>query len=255
MLLCYHDSMTEFPILYEDGNIVAISKPAGVVVHPDHQYKEGTVVDWLRHRYPGIESVGENSTRPGVVHRLDKDTSGVLVLAKTETAHRFLKEAFQKGEVQKTYLALVQGRVREEHGVIDAPIARSTKHFEKRVVGGKQGREREAITYYKVTERFPHLEAEPPSDSYTLLEVSPKTGRTHQIRSHLAFLGNPIVCDKLYSGKRYVCPHRLHPQFLHASALELTLPSGGRVRIEADLPPDLEKYLGILRSSSVEKTR
>jgi len=239
MPLCYHDSMAEFPILYEDGDIVAISKPAGVVVHPDHQYKEGTVVDWLRCRYPGIENVGENVTRPGVVHRLDKDTSGVLVLVKTEAAHRFLKEAFQKGEIQKTYLALVLGRVREEHGVIDAPIARSTKHFEKRVVGGKQGREREAITEYRIREHF--------GEAYTLLEVRPRTGRTHQIRSHLAFLGNPVVCDKLYSGKRYICPHGLGRQFLHASSLELTLPSGGRVRIEADLPPDLERCLKELR--------
>ena len=240
MPLCYHDSMAEFPILYEDGDIVAISKPAGVVVHPDHQYKEGTVVDWMLRRYPGIESVGENATRPGVVHRLDKDTSGVLVLVKTEAAHRFLKEAFQKGEIQKTYLALVLGRVREEHGVIDAPIARSTKHFEKRVVGGKQGREREAITEYRVCERF--------GEVYTFLEVHPRTGRTHQIRSHLAFLGNPVVCDKLYSGKRYVCPHGLERQFLHASSLELTLPSGGRVRIEADLPPDLDHCLKELRT-------
>lgn len=232
--------MVEFPILYEDKDLVAVSKPAGVVVHPDHMYKDNTVADWARGRYPATQHVGEDPTRPGIVHRLDKDTSGVVIIAKTQDAYLFLKDAFQKGKIKKTYLTLVIGQVQEESGTIDAPIARSTKHFEKRVVGGKQGRAREAITDWKVIERF--------GDDYTFLEASPRTGRTHQIRSHLTFLGHPIVCDKLYSGKRFVCPYGLTHQFLHASILELTLPSGGRAHIEADLPSDLSRCLEELRA-------
>ena len=244
--------MGEIKVLYEDEDLVAISKPAGVVVHHDAQHQSGTVADWFLEYYPRGKDIGDPD-RPGVVHRLDRDTSGALLLAKTVEAYSYLKKLFQEGKIKKTYLALVVGSPKNDNGVIDAPIARSTKHFERRVVGGKQGRAREAITEYKVLERF-RLSGDRISgnDECTLLEVSPKTGRTHQIRSHLAFIGHPVACDRLYGGKRYACHERaegqpLARQFLHASMLEFTLPSGSHLRIEDELPADLEGALAELR--------
>ncbi|MDA1334787.1 MAG: RluA family pseudouridine synthase [bacterium] len=222
-------------IIFEDSEILVINKPAGVVVHPDDHHKKGTVVNWLLENYPDIKGVGEDSERPGIVHRLDKDTSGVLLITKTGNAFRHFKELFKERKIRKIYLALVVGSVRDDSGIIDEPLARSTKNFEKRVVGGEQGKSRDAVTEYKVRERF--------GNKFTLLEVSPKTGRTHQIRSHLAHIGYPIVCDELYAGKRNVCPTTLKRQFLHAFRLDFALPSGEHMTLEAPLPQDLEKTL------------
>jgi 23S rRNA pseudouridine1911/1915/1917 synthase len=186
-------------------------------------------------------------------------------VARTQSAHEYLKKLFQAcpergqrdGGVKKTYLALVVGSVKKDSDIINAPIARSTKHFEKRVVGGKQGRSREAITHYKVIERFygssASMEAELPKGGYTLLEVSPKTGRTHQIRSHLAHIGHPIACDKLYGGRRYACPELvegqpLARQFLHAASIEFISPSGAKMHFDVPLPEDLAQALKLLRS-------
>ncbi len=235
--------MSDIRVLFEDKDIVALSKPAGVVVHHDAAHAEGTLVDWFLARYPDSQNVGD-PLRPGVVHRLDKDTSGVLLFAKTNTAYHHLKKLFEEGNIKKTYIALVVGSPKNDSGAINAPIARSTKHFEKRVVGGKQGREREAVTDWKVRER---LVPSSSRDSYTVLEVRPRTGRTHQIRSHLAYIGYPVACDKLYGGKRYMCPPGLTRQFLHASTLEFSLPSGAHLSVEAGLPQDLEQALKELR--------
>lgn len=257
--------MQKIEILYEDENIVAINKPAGIVVHHDAQHTSGTIVDWLLEKYPEIRDVGEGighrmsnghaMSRAGIVHRLDKDTSGILLVAKNQRAHEYLKKLFQSGGITKKYFALVVGNMKNDSGVIDAPIARSTKHFEKRVVGGKQGRSREAVTEYKVLERFSgnsvSLETEFPSGGYTLLEVSPKTGRTHQIRSHMAHIGHPVACDKLYGGKRYACPPsaswRTARQFLHAHSLAFQNLDGTHLEIEAPLADDLERVLASLR--------
>ena len=226
-------------IIYEDKDILALSKPAGIVVHHDTQHAFGTVVDWLLERYPDLKGVGEDPERPGVVHRLDKDTSGVLIVARNQKTFADLKDLFQTGGVQKTYLALVVGSVKKDSDIINAPIARSRKHFEKRVVGGKQGRSREAITEYHVRERF--------KDEYTLLDVSPKTGRTHQIRSHMAHIGHPVACDKLYGGKRFVCPVGLERQFLHAASIGFVAPSGAKMHFDAPLPEDLERCLKVVK--------
>ena len=225
--------MEEPKIIYEDSNVLALSKPAGMVVHHDAQHTSGTVVDWLLEKYPEINNV-RDVERPGIVHRLDKDTSGVLLVAKNQRAYEYLKKLFQDGGITKKYFALVVGNIKNDSGIINAPIARSTKHFEKRVVGGKQGRAREAVTGYRVLERLA---------GYKYIEASPKTGRTHQIRSHLAHIGHPVVCDKLYGGKLYQCPAGLTRQFLHAHSLSFAGLDGTKLEIEAPMPDDLSRAL------------
>ena len=225
--------MEEPKIIYEDSNVLALSKPAGMVVHHDAQHTSGTIVDWLLEKYPEINNVGDVG-RPGIVHRLDKDTSGVLLIAKNQRAFEYLKKLFEIGGITKKYFALVVGNMKNDSGIINAPIARSTKHFEKRVVGGKQGRAREAVTGYRVLERLA---------GYTYIEASPKTGRTHQIRSHLAHIGHPVVCDKLYGGKLYQCPAGLTRQFLHAHSLSFAGLDGTKLEIEAPMPDDLSRAL------------
>ena len=200
-------------IIYEDKDLIALNKPAGVNF------------DW---------ALAEKSELLPV-HRLDKDTSGVILFAKNEKAAEYLKKLFQSREIKKTYLTLVVGEIKDKEGKIELTIGRSKKTPLKRVaIGEKRGKIREAVTEYKVLKRL---------EEFTLVEVYPKTGRTHQIRSHFAAIGHPVVCDKLYAGKRFVCPAGLSRQFLHAFSLELTLPSGTRTRLEAELPVDLEKVL------------
>ncbi|MDP3762801.1 MAG: RluA family pseudouridine synthase [bacterium] len=199
--------------IYEDSDIAALNKPAGVNF------------DWALAERPSLK----------VVHRLDKDTSGVILFAKNEKAEEYLRGLFKNREIKKTYLALVVGEMKQKEGKIELSIGRSKKTPLKRVaIGEKRGTIREAVTEYKVLKKF---------DGFTLVEARPKTGRTHQIRSHFAAIGHPVVCDRLYSGKRFVCPAGLSRQFLHAFSLELTLLSGTRTRLEAELPGDLRKVL------------
>ncbi len=203
-------------IIYEDKNIVALNKPAGVNF------------DW---------ALGE---RPELlpVHRLDKDTSGIILFAKNEKTQEYLRELFQNHKIKKTYRALVVGNVKNNSGIIDLPIGRSKKTPLKRVaIGEQRGKIREAVTEYKVIKKF---------GGYTFLEAYPKTGRTHQIRSHFSAIGFPVACDKLYGGKNPKCPAGLARQFLHAYAIEFNLQNGSRLRLEADLPEDLKKTLDVL---------
>ncbi|MEK7647314.1 MAG: RluA family pseudouridine synthase [Patescibacteria group bacterium] len=233
-------------IIYEDRDIIAVNKPAGIVVHPDATHKNGTVVDALLVAHPEIKTVGEDPARPGIVHRLDKDTSGILIIAKNQAAFDYLKKEFQERRITKNYIALAVGSVKQAQGEINLPIGRGYKTPTQRVAlrtdlpAGKQvrGQIREALTYYKVLERFPE---------FTLMQMTPKTGRTHQIRTHLKALGHPVACDKLYGGKLFICPLGLTRQFLHAASLELTLPSGSRIKLETDLPNDLMDTLLALR--------
>ena len=205
--------LSELEAIYEDKDLVALDKPAGVNF------------DWALKERPELF----------VVHRLDKDTSGIILFAKNDKAQEYLRELFKNREIKKTYLALVVGEIKNKEGKIELSIGRSKKTPLKRVaVGEKRGKIREAVTEYKVLKRL---------GGFTLVEASPKTGRTHQIRSHFAAIGHPVVCDRLYSGKRFVCPARLERQFLHAFSLELTLLSGSRSRLEAGLPEDLERVL------------
>ncbi|MEK9209299.1 MAG: RluA family pseudouridine synthase [Patescibacteria group bacterium] len=228
-------------IIYEDKDILAINKPAGLLTHPAGKSKvhKLTLVDYLLKHCPLIKKVGdEPENRPGLVHRLDKDTSGVLLVAKNQEAYEYLKNEFKNRKVKKTYLALVEGIIKEKEGEINLPFGRSKKDFRKwAAVGKKRGKLREALTLYKVKKRF---------DDYTLVEVYPQTGRTHQIRSHFKAIGHPIVCDSLYGSRRSVkkgCPFGLTRQFLHALSLEFSLPDGSRLKLEADLPEELETAL------------
>ncbi len=245
----------DIKIIYEDDDILAVNKPAGLLVHGAENSKETTLVDWLIKNYPEIKNVGERpafgearpdlSGRPGIVHRLDKDTSGILLIAKNQRTFGYLKEQFKNRKIKKKYIALVCGKLNPptggEGGIIDLPIAKSKSDFRKKTSVGKMaGKIREAVTEYKVIKKFPACADRP---EYTLVEVFPKTGRTHQIRVHFKSIGHPVVCDKLYGFKKAVCPFGLKRHFLHASSLELNLPSGARIKLEADLPDDLQAAL------------
>ena len=233
-------------ILYEDKDILAIDKPAGISVHGDGRNDVETLADLILKEYPEMKDVGEPMEievngeikkiyRPGIVHRLDKDTSGVLLLARNQNAYEFLKKQFQNREIKKTYTALVSGHMKNDIGVIDASIGRSPSDPRKRIASrGKSGKLREAVTEYKVLERI-----EIDGEKYTWVEVYPKTGRTHQIRVHMKFLNHPVVCDKLYSpGKIY--PKSIYRLALHAKSIEFKNLAGENIKIEAPIPEDLK---------------
>jgi len=223
-------------VVYEDTDVVVIDKPAGMVVHPAPGHPRGTLANALVAHVPGI-SVG-GSQRPGIVHRLDKDTSGLIVAAKTDRGRTSLISQWEDRSVEKTYLALVVGSVADEEATIDAPIGRDPKNRQRMAVL-RSGRP--AVTRFRVIERFPNA---------TLLELSIETGRTHQIRVHLAFIGHPILGDQLYGRPRQT-DFQLARQFLHASALAFQLPDGARLKLEAPLPNDLQSVLEQLRVGSI----
>ena len=233
--------MLEPDIIYEDKNQLVINKPAGLLVHKSPHTKLGTfcLTDWLVKKYPKIKKVGDEPVfRPGIVHRLDKETSGILIVAKTQDAFEFLKKQFKERNVKKEYLALVCGNLKKDEGVIDLPIGKSRKDFRRFMAGNRaRGVLREAITEYRVLKRF---------KGHTLVEVYPKTGRTHQIRVHMKAIGHPIVCDTIYAHRGAECPFGLTRHFLHAKSLELALFESGKIKIEADLPDDLSRALAKL---------
>ncbi len=212
-------------ILYEDADIVAVNKPAGLVVHAGAGRSAGTLVNALLHRFGGLSSVGD-ALRPGIVHRLDKGTSGVLLVARTDAAHRHLAAQFAGRSVEKTYLALVEGAPRGAQGVIDSPIARDPHKRTRMTARLKSGRS--AHTEYRVLERLP---------GFTLLEVRIGTGRTHQIRVHLASIGHPLAGDTTYGAAAQPALGRV---WLHAQRIRFDSPtSGTRITIEAPLAPEL----------------
>lgn len=228
----------DLPILYEDADIVAIAKPAGVMTHPDGHTTDETVSDWFAKKYPASATVGEtqrlpNGTeiaRPGVVHRLDRETSGVLVLTKTPEAHAHLKEAFKNRETKKVYLAFTYGVPKEKKGVIEFSIGRSRKDFRLRSAQPKaKGMLREAITRYEVVGD---------TGRHALLKVMPETGRTHQIRVHLKAIHHPVVGDPLYAPNQ-AADLGFNRLGLHAYSLDIPLLSGERLVITAPIPADL----------------
>lgn len=236
-------------ILYEDANILAIDKPSGISVHPDGRSKEKTVTDWVLKNYPKMKNVGEvmfieqkgkkiEIKRPGVVHRLDRDTSGVMLLAKNQKAYEFLKKQFQNREIKKTYDAIINGFLKDERGVIHKPIGRSPSDFRKYSASrGARGEMREAITRYKVLKRFTVG-----ANKFTYIEVFPKTGRTHQIRVHMKAIDHPIVCDSLYNPKG-PCPKTIKRMALHAKSIEFKDLKGKITKIESLLPKELKKVI------------
>ena len=219
-------------IVYEDADIIVVDKPAGMVVHPAPGHPRGTLANALVAHVPGISVGGSN--RAGIVHRLDKDTSGLIVAAKTDRGRGSLVSQWADKSVEKTYLALVAGVVDDREATIEAPIGRDPKNRQRMAVV-RSGRP--AVTHFRVLERF---------EDVTLLEVQIETGRTHQIRVHCAFIGRPVVGDAL-DGRARASEPRLVRQFLHASALSLDLPDGRRERWTSPLPGDLQRALEELR--------
>ena len=224
-------------IVYQDADVIVVDKPPGLTVHPGAGHPHGTLVNALLAICPELAEI-KGTLRPGIVHRLDKDTSGLLAAAKNEAAQANLARQLKDRRVHKVYLALVQGRLERPEGVIDAPIGRHPRRRQRMAVveGGRQ-----ALTRYRVRE---YLCAETRRDAYSLVEVEPLTGRTHQIRVHFASIGHPVVGDKLY-GKASALVGR---QFLHAWRLGFRLPKVGRYReFESPLAADLEAALDALR--------
>jgi 23S rRNA pseudouridine1911/1915/1917 synthase len=198
-------------------------------------------VDWILEKYPSLAGVGEPQgeiLRPGIIHRLDRDTSGVLIIAKDQNTHAFLKRQFQEREIKKTYKAIVYDAMKEKRGVIDEPIGRVGPGSQMRTSFKPRGTVREAVTEYEVNEIF---------KGFSYLNVSPKTGRTHQIRVHLKHIGHPVLCDPIYA-KRRECMPEMGRLALHASSIELKLSSGENVKFEAELPEDFKRTLAKLRS-------
>ncbi|MBA3439489.1 MAG: RluA family pseudouridine synthase [Pyrinomonadaceae bacterium] len=243
-------SLTEFlpeniplEIIYEDDCLIVVNKPAGLVVHPGAGVPRGTLANALAYHFQQLSTRG-GGERPGIVHRLDRDTSGLIVVAKTEIAHEKLAEQFRTREVFKSYVALVHGHVPNETGRIDQPVGRDSRHRTRMWVvrGG-----RPALTLYRVRRRYERM---------TLLDVEIKTGRTHQIRVHLAWLKHPVVGDKLYGMGRdegvpdvrlRIAISKLNRQFLHAEQLGFRHPlTGEQVHFTAPLPQDLTEFLATL---------
>ncbi|MEK7507267.1 MAG: RluA family pseudouridine synthase [Patescibacteria group bacterium] len=239
-------------IVYEDPELLVINKPAGLLTHPKHSSDQSpSVVGWLLEKYPSIAKVGDpeklrngarDPLRPGIVHRLDKETSGLLIIAKTQMAFDHLKKQFQERKIKKTYLALVYGKLKNKSGVIDAPLGKLGIRQSTKIHGKKELAEKEAITEYQVITEY---------QDYSLLEVKPQTGRTNQIRVHLKAIGHPVVCDPVYAGRKAVCPPELGRLFLHAQKLSFTTPTGQALTLEADPPPELENFLRGLPKANI----
>jgi 23S rRNA pseudouridine1911/1915/1917 synthase len=226
-------------ILWESNDVLVIDKPAGLVVHPAAGHWSGTLVGAVLAHAPEVRDTGE-ADRPGIVHRLDKDTSGLILVAKNAVTQRALQAAFAGRAVEKTYLALVSGRPPTPEGRIEGPIGRDPSHRQRMaVVPASRGRE--AVTMYHTREAFA---------DHTLLEAHPLTGRTHQIRVHLAFIGCPVAGDSVYGRRNAKEQRAFQRQMLHAWRLTITLPGESAARtFEAPIPPDLQEALNILRTS------
>lgn len=247
---------TPLKILYNNHGLIIIDKPAGMTVHPGAGFKGETLASALLYQFKDIKLVGEEH-RPGIVHRLDKDTSGVILVAATQEMYEHLKDAFLERKVKKEYIALVFGKMEKSHGIIETPIGKSKTDFRKQTtknpVEGKT-----AVTEYKVLE---YLKGEKGKmgekgakgvDEYTLILVKLHTGRTHQIRVHLSSIGHPLMGDSLYGGKRAKL-EGLNRQFLHAKKIEVQLPSKTWIEAESELADDLKEVLENLNSKVVKQ--
>jgi 23S rRNA pseudouridine1911/1915/1917 synthase len=219
-------------VIYEDKNFLAINKPAGLMVHAAKHKDEPTVVDWLLKKYPQVKTVGDDpATRPGIVHRLDKETSGVMLIAKTQEYFEYLKSLFQKHEIKKTYYAVVYGVPKKREGIIDVPIGIVNGTLKRSVRSTKM--RKEAMTEYRVLKVFNKSD----NGETALLEIHPKTGRTHQIRVHLASIGHPIVGDKLYGSRKKSNKSSVENRLmLHAGAIEFKDKDGSMVQLSTDPP-------------------
>jgi 23S rRNA pseudouridine1911/1915/1917 synthase len=235
--------MTAPEIVYEDKNFLVVNKPSGMQVHPARiaagavakpraAKEDAMLTDWLVAHYPELAKVGDDpATRPGIVHRLDKETSGIMLVPRDQKYFEYLKSLFQKHEVKKTYLALVFGVPKNKKGVIDAPIGIKSGTLKRSIHSTKMARE--AVTEYELAKNF----EDEAGQKFSLVKVFPKTGRTHQIRVHLASIGNPIVGDRLYGPKKQ--PAWASRLMLHALSLEFASEDGKRLKFEAEPPKEL----------------
>ena len=251
----------DLSILYEDEAIAVVDKPPGMVVHPAKGHWSGTLASALVHHFDQLSEHGGPS-RPGVVHRLDRDTSGVMVVAKTDAAHQHLAAQFKNREVSKQYLAIVSGSPDRDRDLVTQPIGAHPTQREKMAIRADHDTSRTAETFYEVQQRY---------RGFALVEAQPKTGRTHQIRLHLAHIGCPVLCDRLYSGRAQLTVRELRQivrskdlandltddtllldrQALNANRLSFTHPSSGeRVQYSAELPADLQQLVLLLQESS-----
>ena len=225
------------PIVYEDNDIIVVNKPKGMVVHPANGKPDGTLVNAILAMCKDSLSGIGGEIRPGIVHRLDKDTSGLLIVAKNDLAHMNMSKQIQERKVTKKYIALVKGNVPEDEATIHMPIARSTKDRKKMAVDAKG---KDAITHFKVLKRY---------GKYTLLELKIDTGRTHQIRVHMSYIGHPVVGDMVYSNGKN--EFGVEGQMLHAKSLEFKHPvTNKEMHLEAELPEYFKKVLAKLDSQS-----
>jgi len=227
-------------IVHEDGELLVLNKPVGLAVHAARHNHPGadepTLVDWLLIHAPQVKNIGDDPVlRPGIVHRLDRATSGIMVVAKTQAMFDYLKKLFQTRAIEKKYLAVVHGVPKEKHGVIAAPIGIRNGTLKRSTRSEKMAKP--AVTEYRTIRTFDGDESG--SAPRALLEVMPKTGRTHQIRVHLASIGHPIVGDRLYGRKNERAPRLM----LHALSIEFTMPNGQRVRFEAEPPIGFEALI------------
>lgn len=250
--------MITLNILYEDKDIVAIDKPPGLVVHPDGKTKEPAITDWVLEHYPKAKNVGEPIEskeygiieRPGIVHRLDRGTSGVLLIAKTKKGHECLKEQFQNQLIAKKYHAFVHGDMKEPYGIIDKPIGRSPRDFRRWSAGrGARGEMRPAETWWTLIAYEREV-----GGGFSFVEIEPKTGRTHQIRVHFKAVQHPVACDDLYAGDKG-CQLSLKRTALHASSITFANCAGKKITVKSPLPDDFKAVLEDLRMMEVAKKK
>ncbi|HEQ4207935.1 TPA: RluA family pseudouridine synthase [Streptococcus pyogenes] len=231
-VLKYQAQNIPLDIIYEDDALAIINKPQGMVVHPSAGHPSGTMVNALMYHIKDLSSIN-GVVRPGIVHRIDKDTSGLLMVAKTDAAHQALAEELKAKKSLRKYLAIVHGNLPNDRGMIEAPIGRSEKDRKKQAVTAKG---KEAVTRFTVLERF---------GDYSLVELQLETGRTHQIRVHMAYIGHPVAGDPLYGPRKTLSGHG---QFLHAKTLGLTHPMTGKEMIfTVEAPEIFQKVLKLLR--------
>ncbi|KKU18975.1 MAG: Pseudouridine synthase [Parcubacteria group bacterium GW2011_GWA1_47_11] len=217
-------------IVFKNNDLVVLNKPAGLLMHSDGKGRD-TLANWLVVNFPEVVSVGDKpEERPGIVHRLDKDTSGIVLIPRNQHYFEYLKNLFATGNIKKTYLAIVRGVLKEKEGTIDAPISLKAGTTKRTIHGGKMTKS--AITKYKVSKEL---------NGASLIEVFPKTGRTHQVRVHMASIGHPVLGDTLYGSKKN--EEGAPRQMLHAHSIELEIEPGKAMKLMADPPSDFETFL------------